>query len=142
MPIAETTQTQWQAVPGLRAYDIAILPRSADRTSPDCQGWCFGLPPGITPTQWPLDRRTGQPMRHMFTLLLPEGYRCKGPNLVAIAMFDSFWHADLSAMPKRDLSAVWDDLNASAPSDPLQHFVWSPSYGPPRPRLSHGRYTR
>ncbi len=73
----------------MQAYDLALLTRSAERADPDCHGWCFGLPPGIAPTQWPLDPANGYPLQHGFTLLLPEDYRCHGPDVVAIAFFAS-----------------------------------------------------
>ncbi len=73
----------------MQAYDLALLTRSAERADPNCHGWCFGLPPGIAPTQWPLDPANGYPLQHGFTLLLPEDYRCHGPDVVAIAFFAS-----------------------------------------------------
>lgn len=71
------------------AYDLAILPHRAERATPDCHGWCFGLPPGIASEQWPLDPANGYPLQHGFTLLLPEDYRCHGPEIVAVAFFAS-----------------------------------------------------
>jgi len=73
----------------MRAYDLAILARPADRGAPDCHGWCYGLPPGLAPEQWPLDPANGYPLQHGFTLLLPEEYRCHGPDIVAVAFFAS-----------------------------------------------------
>ncbi|XUY28999.1 hypothetical protein RMR21_018155 [Agrobacterium sp. rho-8.1] len=68
------------------AYDIEMLPRPADR-GPDCHGWVFGLPPGITPERWPLDPNNGYPLMHGFTLLLPEDYRVHGLEIVALSFF-------------------------------------------------------
>ena len=75
----------------MQAYGIEILKRQADPVEPDCHGWCFGLPPGITPEQWPLDPANGYPLQHGFTLLLPDDHRCHGPDIVAISFFASPW---------------------------------------------------
>ncbi len=69
------------------AYDIEILHRTAGPRSEDCHGWCFGLPPGIDPKQWPLDPISGYPLMHGFTVRLPEDYRCHGPDIVALSFF-------------------------------------------------------
>ena len=70
-----------------KAYDIDILHRTALPGGADCDGWCFGLPPGILPAQWPLDPVTGYPLMHGFTVRLPEDYRCHGPDIVALSFF-------------------------------------------------------
>ena len=93
-----------------KAYDINILPRSADRASSDNHGWCFGLPPGITPLQWPLDPRTGHPMRHAFTLLLPQEYRVKGADLVAVSLFGTDWAGD-STYQNGAVADIWDSVS-------------------------------
>lgn len=102
----------------MRAYDLAILPRASDQTDPDIQGWCYGLPPGIPPAQWPLDPANGYPLQHGFTLLLPEDYRCHGPDIVAVSFFASaFDHNDggpIIAAP--DIQTAM--MAADAPSDP------------------------
>ena len=69
----------------MKAYDIEMLTRSADPARD--HGWCFGLPPGISPQQWPLDPANGYPLMHGFTLLLPEDYRVHGPEIVALSFF-------------------------------------------------------
>lgn len=51
------------------------------------KGWCLGRPPGITTAQWPLSPCYGHPLRHAFTLYLPEAYRMQGPERVAISLF-------------------------------------------------------
>ena len=71
----------------MKAYEIELLGRPADRTSGEDQGWCLGLLPGIVPHQWPLDANNGYPLMHGFTLLLPEAYRCHGPDIVALSFF-------------------------------------------------------
>lgn len=96
---------------GLKAYEIDIPNRLAERGRGDDHGWCFGLPPGITPEQWPLDKRTGHPMRHAFTLLLPEGYRRKGSDRVAISVFDGDWNGS-SIRESVAVSEVWDKRDA------------------------------
>ncbi|SCB55141.1 hypothetical protein GA0061098_103539 [Bradyrhizobium shewense] len=68
-----------------RAYDLQMLDRPADRARD--QGWVYGLPPGISSEQWPLDPVTGYPLMHGFTLLLPEDYRVHGEDIVAVSFF-------------------------------------------------------
>ncbi|MBW6421832.1 hypothetical protein KX729_10290 [Rhizobium sp. XQZ8] len=70
----------------MKAYDIEVLHRGVER-SPDCHGWLFGLPPSITPDQWPLDPNSGYPLMHGFTLFLPEDYRILGSDVVALSFF-------------------------------------------------------
>lgn len=55
-------------------------------------GWCFGAPPGLTAAQWPRSRVNGLPMAHLFTCTVPEEYRTKGPELVALALFQADDH--------------------------------------------------
>src|SRR3954454_23415567 len=62
-----------------------MLDRPADRERD--HGWVYGLPPGITSEQWPLDPVTGFPLMHGFTLLLPEDYRVHGEDIVAVSFF-------------------------------------------------------
>lgn len=95
------------------AYDIDILPPGAAAGKP-CHGWCLGLPPGIFPMQWPLDPRTGHPMRHAFTLLLPPSHRVKGPDLVAISLFSTD-HTDTAAPENVLVLAALD--SAEPPGD-------------------------
>lgn len=68
-----------------RAYDLQMLDRPADRACD--HGWVYGLPPGITSEQWPLDPVSGYPLMHGFTLLLPEDYRAHGADIVAVSFF-------------------------------------------------------
>ena len=108
----------------MRAYDLAIISQAADRADPDIQGWCYGLPPGITPAQWPLDPANGYPLQHGFTLLLPEDYRCHGPDIVAISFFASaFDHNDggpIIAAPAIRGAMI----AANAPDDPDLYPFW------------------
>ena len=71
----------------MQAYDIEMLHQEPERRGPHNHGWCFGLPPGITPQQWPLDPVTGYPLVHGFTLLLPQDYRVHGAECVALSFF-------------------------------------------------------
>jgi hypothetical protein len=69
-----------------RAYNLKLL-HEEGRPGPDSHGWCFGLPPGILPQQWPLDPQTGYPLVHAFTLRLPDDYRCHGPEIAGVSLF-------------------------------------------------------
>ncbi|WP_244259725.1 hypothetical protein [Escherichia albertii] len=71
----------------MQAYDLTLLPYPIRENTPRQQGWCFGLPSGITPEQWPLDPNNGFPLNHGFTLLLPTDYRIYGPEIVALSFF-------------------------------------------------------
>ncbi|RPK82202.1 hypothetical protein [Streptomyces sp. ADI98-10] len=86
----------------MKAYDLGFG-ESADELTvrpgktvgidlPDARvaGWCGGRAPGIGAASWPRSPVTGLPMTHVITLGLPEDYRRKGADLVAIA----FFHAD------------------------------------------------
>ena len=68
-----------------RAYDLQMLDRPADRARD--HRWVYGVPPGITSEEWPLDPVTGYPLMHGFTLLLPEDYRVHGEDIVAVSFF-------------------------------------------------------
>jgi hypothetical protein len=117
---ADALRNRYARDPNARAYDVSILAEPTDRA--DAHGWCFGLPPGITPDQWPLDARTGHPMRHAFTLLLPEAYRRKGPELVAICMFDGDWSGQ-SVPGNAAVASVWPP-DAAEPDDAELLAVW------------------
>ncbi|MBO4205556.1 hypothetical protein [Micromonospora echinofusca] len=56
-------------------------------------GWAGPDGPGIDKRTWPRSPRTGQPMMHCFTLWLPEAYRRRGRDLVAVSVFQ--WNDDL-----------------------------------------------
>ena len=100
-----------------KAYDLKILPQSVKETDSRGHGWCFGLPPGITPIQWPLDRENGFPLKHAFTLLLPEDYRCHGPDIVAVSFFGvSHEHNDGGPVSTDE---VVDALKSATPPDDL-----------------------
>jgi len=69
-----------------RAYNLSLL-HEQGRTGPESHGWCFGLPPGISARQWPLDPQTGYPLVHGFTLRLPDDYRCHGAVITGLSLF-------------------------------------------------------
>ncbi len=56
------------------------------------QGWCYGRPVGIKTMQWPRSRVNGLPMAHIWTFLVPEEYRVKEENYVAISLFQADDH--------------------------------------------------
>ena len=70
----------------MKAYDLN-LKLGEDYRVEGSSGWVFGLPPGITPQQWPLDPHSGYPLKHGFTLLLPLEYRVHGPEIIALSFF-------------------------------------------------------
>jgi hypothetical protein len=107
---------------GIRAYDLDMLHREVDRTAPDNHGWVFGLPPGITPEQWPLDPISGYPLMHGFTVKLPDDYRVHGPNIVALSFFSTADDQNDGGARKRDdlYAAVTD---AAAPPPDNRHLL-------------------
>lgn len=78
----------------MRSYAIAI-DGFESREILDQQGWCFGLPRGISPEQWPMDPANGYPLVHAFTIKIPQCYECHGPEIVAMSFFGpSFMNQD------------------------------------------------
>lgn len=119
------------------AYDIDILKRPARRGAGGDHGWCFGLPPGIAPHQWPLDPSSGHPMMHGFTILLPEDYRCHGLEIVAVSFFASGAAQDGEALDepagmRGTIAEPWD----APPDDPALVPFWEAA------RRSHPRLHR
>lgn len=121
------------------AYDLHIEPRPAERLGEDGDhGWVFGLPRGITSEQWPLDPVSGAPLMHGFTLLIPEDYRCHGPDVVAFAFFataadqsdggaevdETFQAMILDPSAASDVPETWIAHHAQALSRPDRlHYV-------------------
>lgn len=68
-----------------RAYDLQMLDRPTDRARD--HGWVYGMPPGISTEQWPLDAVTAYPLMHGFTLKPPDDYRVHGEDIVAVSFF-------------------------------------------------------
>ncbi|NOQ72989.1 MAG: hypothetical protein GQ574_13350 [Crocinitomix sp.] len=56
------------------------------------EGWANGRPPGLKTIQWPRSRVNGLPMAHIWTFLVPEEYRVKGENYIAISLFQADDH--------------------------------------------------
>jgi hypothetical protein len=105
-----------------RAYNLEIL-RQDGRPGPDGRGWCFGLPPGISPEQWPLDPQTGYPLVHGFTLRLPEDYRCHGPDVAGLSFFaPCIEHSDGGTVADEAIKAAM--TAASAPDDESYRPLW------------------
>ncbi|KQQ60269.1 hypothetical protein ASF84_06110 [Pseudomonas sp. Leaf127] len=94
-------------------------------------GWNLGLPPGITPVQWPLSPSNGHPLRHAFTLHVPSQYRAQGAQFVAFSLFvddqfeelpsssvvEAFFAAPLSSEPPADVHLLpfWQHRQARHP---------------------------
>ena len=120
-----------------RAYNMEMLREPARRGEPDCHGWVFGLPPGIAPDQWPLDPNTGYPLAHGFTLMLPEDYRCHGPDIVALSFFTVAIQHDHNDGGARRTKAIFDAFNAPINQPPLEPALrpyWDHAHRP-HPRL-------
>lgn len=106
-----------------RAYNLELLKEDA-RPGPDSHGWCFGLLPGISPEQWPLDPLTGYPLVHGFTLRLPEDYRCHGPEIVGFSFFaPCSEHSDGGTAPDEAIQATM--IGTAAPADPRYLPFWT-----------------
>jgi hypothetical protein len=118
--------------PPAKAHDLEILHREAD-PGPQCHGWCFGLPPGISPGQWPLDPLTGYPLVHGFTLRLPPDYRCHGPDIAAFSFFAfCFEHSEGGTAPDQAIASAM--AGATAPDDARYLPFWN-SVRDSHPRL-------
>lgn len=110
----------------MRAYDIEILNRSIGPGEPRGQGWCFGLPPGISPDRWPLDPNNGYPLSHGFTILLPEDYRGHGPDLVALSFFATACDMnDGGPATAREIAALFKSMPETPPADPALLPFWT-----------------
>lgn len=111
----------------MHAYDLEIQHRSIPEDGPRGHGWCFGLPPGIRPAQWPLDPTNGYPLSHGFTLLLPEDYRVHGPDIVALSFFAiACDHNDGGPASVEAISRFFENFSAgmAAPEDPQLAVFW------------------
>lgn len=98
---------------GESADKLTVLPgKSIETDLPGARvaGWCGGRAPGIGTAAWPRSPVTGLPMIHVITLGLPEDYRRKGEDLVAISFFQADDHvAD-------DIEGVAELLEGTAPT--------------------------
>jgi len=120
--------------PPSRAYNLHLL-HEEGRPGPDSHGWCFGLPPGVSPQAWPLDPQTGYPLVHAFTLRLPEDYRCHGPDIAGVTLFACCAeHSDGGTAPDEAiLKAMTDE---APPRDVRYRVFWDAA------RASHPRLYR
>jgi hypothetical protein len=64
---------------------VWIVP--ADKPGAGDAGWEHGLPPAIAPHQWPRHRESGLPLVHAFTVRVPEPFRARGAERVALSYF-------------------------------------------------------
>lgn len=118
----------------MKAYDLHLRTHAVDRASPANHGWCFGLPPGIRPEQWPLDPTTGHPLMHGFTLLLPDDYRVHGPEIVALSFFAiALDHTEAPEGPDGLEDAALGQ-GTEPPDDPVLRPLWQHGREP-HPRL-------
>lgn len=69
-------------------------------------GWSLGLPPRLGPHAWPLSTVHGWPLRHAFTVRVPEEYRTRGPHRTAISVFVDDQLMELEALPPDIVSAL------------------------------------
>lgn len=102
------------------AYDLEVVDKDHG------QGWAFGRPVGITTIQWPRSRINGTPMAHLFTILVPEPYRVKSQELIAISLFQADDHVEdtvdgveelinnLTEVDNADAKAFWSSLSLYA----------------------------
>jgi hypothetical protein len=116
-----------------RAYNLELLHQDGG-PGQERHGWCFGLPPGISPAQWPLDPLTGYPLVHGFTLRLPTNYRCHGPDIAGLSFF-ACWsgHSDGGTTPDEEIQSVM--TGSAAPADVRYLPFWT-SVQKSHPRLS------
>ncbi|MCU7306836.1 hypothetical protein [Escherichia albertii] len=110
----------------MQAYDLTLLPYPIRENTPRQQGWCFGLPSGITPEQWPLDPNNGFPLNHGFTLLLPTDYRIYGPEIVALSFFAVAPEQNDGGTPcTEEILNVFEHFEPSTPpEDPDLYLFW------------------
>ncbi|MFJ4345457.1 hypothetical protein [Pseudomonas sp. NPDC089401] len=109
------------------AYDLlrdpqCPLPGSA-RGEQWAGGWSLGLPPGITPHQWPLSESLGYPLRHAFTLYLPPEYRTQGEGYVALSVFVDDQFEELSSSPEIEAFFA-SELSDQPPGDEALTPFW------------------
>jgi hypothetical protein len=106
-----------------QAYNLEIL-HQEPIPGPECHGWCFGLPAGISPRQWPLDPLTGYPLVHGFTLRLPPDYRCHGPEIAGLSFFAScVEHSDGGTAPDDAIQSAM--TGPAAPDDERYLPFWN-----------------
>ncbi|SHM96290.1 hypothetical protein SAMN05216593_10511 [Pseudomonas asturiensis] len=101
------------------AYDLVRDPQqrlpATGRGAEWSGGWSLGLPPGITTEQWPLSPIMGHPLRHAFTLYVPQPYRKQGAERVAFCLFVDDQMEELS--PSSEVEDFFDSPLLSTPPD-------------------------
>jgi hypothetical protein len=121
------------------AYNLELLHQDGD-PSEQSHGWCFGLPPGISPAQWPLDPLTGYPLVHGFTFGLPPDYRCHGRDIAGFSLFACCGeHSDGGTTPDEEIFEVM--TGSAAPADERYLPFWT-SVQNSHPRESYERHPR
>lgn len=107
------------------AFDVGIVPGFLRRGAAAPDGWCCGLPRGIAQAQWPLSNKTGFPLEHHFTVRVPEPYRAKGREFVALALFgDSAEESRRSPAISRLMNIIFDGRPLPATvEEPLRPFL-------------------
>lgn len=89
-----------------KSFDVAIEAGLRPRHTVAPNGWCCGLPRGISSLQWPLSNKTGFPLEHHFTVRVPELYRVKGREYVALALFSETSSETKDSDPVSDLMNI------------------------------------
>ena len=92
-------------VPPLPGRHPDLAYRIDEGQSAQHDGWARGRPPGLTPEQWPRGDKSAVPLAHVFTLRLPEAYRTRGPEYVALSLF-----AQASELPDTSAETSTDTL--------------------------------
>lgn len=87
-------------------FNVGVVSGLQPRGTPAPDGWCCGLPRGITPIQWPLSNKNGFPLEHHFTVRVPQAYRVKGPQYVALALFSETTYESDKAPAVHDLMDI------------------------------------
>ena len=88
-----------------QAYDLELTDENHG------QGWAFGRPIGITTDQWPRSRINGLPMAHLWTILVPEAYRVKEKDLMAISLFQADDHVEDTVDGVEDMITNLTEVN-------------------------------
>lgn len=100
----------------------------------DCgDGWSFGNPKGMQSEQWPRAHKNGVPMRHLFTVRVPEAYRVQGSEYIAVSLFYSeldhydqsisdFITGKTAEIPENAHQGFWTSLDAYRESKHAKSF--------------------
>jgi hypothetical protein len=111
-----------------KRYDLTLSQPAPQQPWPAAQwrnGWILGLPAGISKAQWPLSYRTGFPLRHAFTLHVPEQYRPRGVEFVALSLFVDEQFEELETVTEiEEFMASEASGSDQPPSDPGLLLLW------------------